>query len=264
MDKLVLLLMLSIMITRLIASVTFIDYYYRTKRKSFIFLILGWSTYCLSPLFNILSDNGSNNFLYFFYYYFATLGSLMIIFAGINYFREVNYKIIIASVLLVTFTPIVVYLITSSHDATYFIEDIFQFTFLFIAIITALIKRSHFKEIAGNSLNWFVAITVLSITNAASFLFFSSDDTIVYNYLLSYGISILGIIFFVHLEHNISIKKTLLLKDHYSHNLGNIIQIILGEIEMISLTKGDNMEELLQIKDKCLEATVQIKKIRKL
>ena len=72
----------------------------------------------------------------------------------------------------------------------------------------------------------------------------------------------LMIIFFIHLEHNISIKKSAILKDHYSHDLGNIIQIIIGEVEVISM--DNDSEDLQVINQKCVEAAEHIRNIRKL
>ena len=264
MDELVYYFMVTMVITRLIGVITFTDFYYKTGRKSFLFLMLGWFFYSLAPLCNILSDNNSEKWLYSFYGYFAALGSLIIVFAGIKYFTYLNFKTIAISLFLVTFIPLIVYFVTSSYGAVSFTGVNLQFIFLIIALSLALKKHSLFKTTAGNSFYWFVAIISISFINAAGYIFYNSDDTIDYSYLLTNVISILMIIFFIHLEHNISVKKSAILKDHYSHDLGNIVQIILGQVEVISIYDENPSDGMQVIKDKCYEAAEHIKNIRKL
>ncbi|MHA1912236.1 MAG: hypothetical protein ACTSYA_11120, partial [Candidatus Kariarchaeaceae archaeon] len=221
--------------------------------------------YGISPLINILSNNDSENWLYSFYGYFAALGSLIITLAGIKYFTKVTTKNIVISLIMVTLIPLIVCLINSSPGLVSFTGVIMQFIFLIMALVIALKNHSLFKELAGNSFYWFVGIISISFVNAAGYIFFYSDDTIDYSYLLTNGITILIIIFFIHLEHNISIRKSAILKDRYSHDLGNIIQIILGATEIMSIPEEtQSEEELLIIKEKCIEAAEHIKNIRKL
>ncbi|MHA1912235.1 MAG: hypothetical protein ACTSYA_11115 [Candidatus Kariarchaeaceae archaeon] len=265
MDELVFFLMVTLVITRFVGVITFADFFYRTRRKSFLFLVSGWFFYCLAPLVNILANNNSEDWLFSFYGYFSALGSLIIAFAGIKYFVKVNTKTIVVSLLLVTLIPLTVFLITSSPDASSSTGDFIQSFFLIVVLALALKKHSHFEETAGNSFYWFVGIVSISFVNAAGYIFFYSDKTINYSFLFSDGISILTIIFFIHLEHNISIRKSAILKDRYSHDLGNIIQIILGEAEVITIFEDNHSEdELLIIKEKCIEAAEHIKNIRKL
>ena len=264
MEELVFYIMVLLATTRLIGVITFTDLFHRTGRKSFLFLILGWFIYSLSPIVNLLSDNNSETWLYSIYCYLAALGSIIIVFAGIRYFAEVKTKLIVVSLFMATLMPFIAYLITSSYSASCLTSDSIQFICLVLALALVLKKQSSFKEIAGNSFYWFVAIVTISFINAAGYLFYYSDETIGYGYVLAIEIPILVIIFFIHLEHNISIKKSALLKDRYSHDLGNIIQIIMGEVEVINISEESQSYELQIIKEKCFEAAEHIKNIRKL
>ena len=57
-------------------------------------------------------------------------------------------------------------------------------------------------------------------------------------------------------------KKSAILKDKYSHDLGNIIQIILGAVEIMAMETNHSEKELLIIKEKCIEAAEHIRNIR--
>lgn len=70
----------------------------------------------------------------------------------------------------------------------------------------------------------------------------------------------------IHLEHNIANQEKFQLKDTYSHNLGNIIQVIFSASllsEMDKTAEGES-EKLQLIQKKCNEASEIIKEIRKL
>jgi light-regulated signal transduction histidine kinase (bacteriophytochrome) len=75
-------------------------------------------------------------------------------------------------------------------------------------------------------------------------------------------------VFLVHLEYNISNSQKFQLKDKYSHEMGNILQVIQSSIDLLSQKKDQNDVDSLEgrelIKTKCQEASTLIREIRDL
>jgi len=73
------------------------------------------------------------------------------------------------------------------------------------------------------------------------------------------------LVLLVHLEYSISTRKKFEIKDKYSHNLGNIMQVIYSSSDIIKrITKLDvnEVEKLELIERKCKEAAKLINEIR--
>ncbi len=74
--------------------------------------------------------------------------------------------------------------------------------------------------------------------------------------------------FQVHLEYGISNNQRFQLKDKYSHEIGNILQIIQSSMDIVSQNKDKVNVEIDEINDlvrtKCIEASTLIREIRSL
>ena len=71
----------------------------------------------------------------------------------------------------------------------------------------------------------------------------------------------------VHIEYVISSRQKVELKDIYSHDIGNILQVIYSSsdiIEKITTIDSEEEEKLTLIKTKCKEASKIINEIRNL
>ncbi|MFX1325638.1 MAG: hypothetical protein ACFE8N_11825 [Promethearchaeota archaeon] len=99
-------------------------------------------------------------------------------------------------------------------------------------------------------------------------LYYSTNSLlIILNYTVGILTNILLIVFLIHLEFILSNEQQNRLKDTYSHNLGNIMQIINSSSDLISMTTELSEQEkknLTLIQEKCKEASKLIKNIRKL
>ena len=86
------------------------------------------------------------------------------------------------------------------------------------------------------------------------------------NYFLGILITIIILIHSIHLEYDISKIQKYKLRDKYSHDLGNLIQVIYSATDLTNvngdLTK-DKTENLEIIQKKCEEAAKLIKEIKK-
>jgi hypothetical protein len=107
---------------------------------------------------------------------------------------------------------------------------------------------------------------MLSSLNVGSFQ--SQDFTMIVGAYTSIIImTILVIAFIIHLEYTISHEQQNQLKDKYSHNLGNIMQVIYSSTDLFkkitNLESIDN-DKLDLIERKCKEASELIKEIREI
>jgi hypothetical protein len=105
--------------------------------------------------------------------------------------------------------------------------------------------------------------------NGYEYGLFTSRD--VYAIMANYGgiamVTLVGIIIFLHLEQGIYHKQGSILKDDYSHKIGNILQIIMGAGSIItdeSFSKEETTDKANLILKKANEAGELIKQIRKM
>ena len=83
-------------------------------------------------------------------------------------------------------------------------------------------------------------------------------------YFFAIGITLLITILIIHLEQSISYLHKFQLRDIYSHDLGNIMQIILNNLEAIDSIDEKSQPNADLIKMKCIEAGDLIKGIREI
>ena len=86
------------------------------------------------------------------------------------------------------------------------------------------------------------------------------------NYFLGNASTIALIIYSIHIEYDISKIQKFKLSDKYSHDLGNLIQIISSAAILTNIDKGlskEKVENLDLIQKKCEEVAKLIKDIRK-
>ena len=87
------------------------------------------------------------------------------------------------------------------------------------------------------------------------------------NYVPTISSAVLLIILLVHLEYTTFSREKSELKDKYSHNLGNIMQVIMSSsdfIKGVTRLEASQKEKLDLVEKKCKEAAKLIKEIREI
>ena len=90
---------------------------------------------------------------------------------------------------------------------------------------------------------------------------------IMFNYLPTIGFTIILIVLLVNIEYRLSSRERFELKDTFSHDLGNIMQVINSASDLIDINTDLNeqaKEGLELIHSKCKEASKLIRQIRNL
>lgn len=95
-----------------------------------------------------------------------------------------------------------------------------------------------------------------------------SDEFIIFlNYIPPISATFMIIIFLIHIDYSNSTILKNKLKDQYSHDLGNILQVVLGIGDLLKLKEAveeSERENLNLLKMKSKEASKLINEIRKL
>ena len=282
MNDLVLLSLIFFIFVRVIGLGISIDFLNATKAEKFKFLTLGWLFWilaALAPIFSSLVENiYLEEFLLFLNAFLATLGSLFYLWGFFKYFMTVSFKKMALLIIIFIISTVLLFLITDYAVTITFCAVIINLILISTFVIPP-IKKKSFKKYMGRSIIWFYAsILTISIFFPVSIIInlqgyeyglYNADDPvlIMFNYIPTIVSSICLIILLVHLEYTTSSRKQLDLKDNYSHDLGNILQVISSAFELIEM-KGRSESETSELgellKDKLNEAAKQIRDIREL
>ncbi len=202
--------------------------------------------------------------------YFCVTG-LIVEFIHISTRTLASYPIII---LLITFLSSMI-----DYQLSIGINMILFFSTLLVIFCIPLIKKEEGKKILAASLRWYYLVIVVSIGMIIVILisFFSEGGYGLYNsqnvpwIIINYGVSIFThivvVILVVQLENNFIQNDKNALKDTYSHNLGNMAQVVYGNTKLLLMDENltDNTRKRLEIiKRRCDEASELIREIRKL
>ena len=267
---------------RIIGLGVSIDFYFNTKALKFKILSIGWAIWVITTLFPLfaefISDPNLSNQLLVINALLATLGALFVIDGFLRNFLDLPFKYLAISSAWMIIVPIFLSLTLGYKTAINF--SVLALIILQITVYSIpIIKIKIFKNSMGKSVRWFYAVCIsyfsalpilllISMQGYGYGLYDSNDVVlIILNYFPPMVSFILFIILIVHLEYNInSIQKDELI-DKYSHDLGNILQVILSASSLTNIDGNLSQDAALKIelvKEKCNGASKLLKEIRKL
>ncbi len=282
MNDLVLLSLIVFIFVRVIGLGISIDFLYGTKAEKFKFLALGWLFWILGglpPIFlNLVENIYLKEFFLVLNVFLTTLGVFILLWGFLKYFMTVSFKKMASLIIIFIIVTVLIFLITD-YSVTITFCALFINLILISFFVIPPIKKKSFKKFMGRSIIWYYAlILMLSLFFPVSIIInfqgygyglYNADEPvlIMLNYVPTIVASIVLIILLVHLEYTTSSRKQLELKDNYSHDLGNILQVISSAFELIEM-KGRSESETSELgellKDKLNEAAKQIRAIREL
>jgi len=248
----VLLSLIIFIFIRVIGLGISIDFLNGTKAEKFKFLTLGWFFWILgvlTPIFsNLVEIIYLKEFLLVLNAFLVALGAIFLLWGFLKYFMTVSFKKMVSLIIIFIISTVLFFLITD-----------YTVTITFCALFGNLILICNY------------VIPPIKIINLQGYGYglYNVDNPvlIMFNYIPIITTSILFIVLLVHLEYTTSSRKQLELKDNYSHDLGNILQVISSAFELIEM-KGRSESETSELgellKDKLNEAAKQIREIREL
>jgi hypothetical protein len=270
-----------LIILRLIGLLVSIEFKLEFKGNKYIVLIIGWFFWIIAgisalsagyieiPLFSdlFLLMNGIS----------STLAMLFILIGLHSYFRKVKVKSLIALSTIFTMIPLIAFFL-GFYPISLNISFIFLFfVILFYAFLPFGRLEVFRTKLTPKSLFWYlmlvivITMTVISyvifVFQGHSYGFYSDDFSIAMfiNYFLGNISTLVILIYSIHLEYDISKIQKYELRDRYSHDLGNIIQVIYSATDLTKESDDlnkDNSENLELIQKKCEEAAKLIKDIK--
>jgi hypothetical protein len=99
-------------------------------------------------------------------------------------------------------------------------------------------------------------------------LYYTVDNgAVIVNYSLSILVTVLILMLFIYLERGITADEKFQLKDRYSHNVGNLLQIVLTAVSLIEkdqLPLDEKEENIALIQSKSQEVSDLLNEIREL
>jgi len=282
MNDLVLLSLIILIFVRVIGLGIAIDFLNGTKAGKFKFLTLGWLFWILgslSPIFSNLVENVYlKEFLLVLNVFLITLGAIFYLWGFLKYFMTVSFKKMVSLIIIFIISTVLFFFITDYAVTIAFCALFINFL-LICTLVIPPIKKKSFTKYMGRSIIWYYAsgltiilffpVSIIINLQGYGYELYNANDPvlIMFNYIPTIVISIFLIILLVHLEYTTSSRKQLDLKDNYSHDLGNILQVISSAFELIEM-KGRSESETSELgellKNKLNEAAKQIRDIREL
>ncbi|MFX1255131.1 MAG: hypothetical protein ACFFCZ_26260 [Promethearchaeota archaeon] len=279
--------MIVLTFIRLIGLGISVNTYLSLRRKRSLYLISGWVCWVFAGILPIFAYNTSNQFfhklLLTFNATFMLDGFILIIIGIVSYYRTVPTKI--ASILIIglfILPPILT--ILGLYELSINLNATLLYVAFFVTVIGAWRERPKMRKAVGREIKWYyitaiygviviIGLIYLSITSNSTISYGLYESTneiaIVINYLLGIGVAILAAINMFALEYGVITTQKFVLKDNYSHDLGNMIQVVMGCVYIIRhfQTISNELEVITmldKIEDTSLKAGKLIEEVRKL
>ncbi len=259
-----------------------IDFYFSTKALKFKTLAIGWILWIFATLFPIFAEltNDINlaNQLLVINVLLASLGALFITDGFVRYYLNVPLKFLAISSAYMIITPIIITFTLGPIVAINF-SALTLFAIQIAVYVIPAVRIKKLKQSMGKSIRWFYATLLsfflflpvslfISMQGLGYGLYDSNDVVLIFfNYFPPMVTFVLFIILLVHLEYSITSVHKAELKDKYSHDLGNILQVILSASSLTNIDDNlsqDAASKIELVKEKCIVASKLLKEIRKL
>ncbi|MHA2155862.1 MAG: hypothetical protein ACXABU_11030 [Candidatus Hodarchaeales archaeon] len=275
---------LALVFIRMIGLGVGLDFLLSRKKKRFRGQVAGWGIWTLASVFQILAQMETNialiDILDFLFALCTLIGSFLIAVSIIVYFRPVSVKAIFFFTLFLSFLPLIIYFLFG-------IEIVVNFCILLSFILVGglyavgIIESVNFKTQVGQSIKWFYSMIGIAIIQFFVYVYLllegvnlglssaelQNEVLVGVNNTFSIAILMLTVVLLIHLENTRSNLYNYQLKDKYSHDLGNILQVMVSAIHFIE-EKGVPVEEKEKIMDllnqKSQEVSELIQEIRNL
>lgn len=283
MNNLAFLSILVFAILRFTGGIVSLDFLLRIDDRAGIkYFFLGWLCWIFASVFTIASmiaeEIAFKLQMVIFHDIMILLGSFFMIIAVLSYFKQISREKVILGTVAISILPLVIFGLYDYDLTELFL--VLQYAVLFIfLIINVYSERKNMRLYISNSVKWFYITIFFSFLYATSLLLLNiageytnltliEDNNLLLAYsLLSMTVTLLVFVLTIHLEYGLTNMQKFRMKDKYSHDLGNILQMILNSAEAAKtgqLQAGN--EQLFNdlVIQKCHEASFLITEIREL
>ncbi|MFW9778029.1 MAG: hypothetical protein ACFFE8_04180 [Candidatus Heimdallarchaeota archaeon] len=251
---------ISLMFIRMIGLGVGLDFLLVRRKKRFNAQVWGWLIYSFASLSQFLAQFAFESYLlqiFRFLFGVSTLiGSFLISVSIIVYFHPIEPKSILFMTILLIILPLGSLSLFGLEES---VTSSILGSFLIIAglYIAGIIKGTAFKQEVGQSVKWFYLLIASGIIQMILYIFFivngidinltsQNEDPFAFAVInsVAMAITVLTVILLIHLENSRSNLYSFKLKDTYSHNLANLIQVLVSGMHIIeSETAAESEKE---------------------
>ncbi len=256
-DETYIFILMVLSLIRFIGGIIFLDFYFNHRNRRFILITTAFILFSLTPLIQVflpsqndLEQNIRGDFspdLFLFSELLTLIGVYLFAVVAYNYVYKINERLVIVLSVPIVAIPVILNFFFSFAEMFLIIQAIMSF--ITLCIVPLVIKKWEvFKRIANNA-PVFIAITLVIAVSNNTLTFFDSDITILLELLTRISLSFVLPFVFVNLEYNIIAIQKFQLKDKYSHDLGQLLQLISGFAYLIESGQdiSKNSEKMNQI-----------------
>ncbi|MBN1215561.1 MAG: hypothetical protein JXA99_08955 [Candidatus Lokiarchaeota archaeon] len=264
MHELVFFSIIILIIIRLIGVIVSIEFYYESKSKTYVYFFFGWNSWVISLVFYIfIGIELSPDLVDFFLlinYISGPIAMLFILTGLASYYLEIKHYMVLGTLLSLLLFPLIIFF-TLGLNFVYYINRILTFSSYLNFFLLPIFKFKDFKKKIGKSIRWYflscisiiyyIPLSIILSIIDESYGLYSSEkiDIIILSYIPIILTTILLIAFMIHVEYNISFGQKRDLKDMYSHDLGNILQIIESSYHLIKENEKLDDEKKIEIRN---------------
>ncbi|MFW9854307.1 MAG: hypothetical protein ACFFFG_04575 [Candidatus Thorarchaeota archaeon] len=226
-----------------------LDFLIVRRKRRFNAQVWGWLIYSFASLSQFLSQFALDSYLlqlFRFLFGVSTLiGSFLISVSIVVYFHPIEPK----SILFMTVVLIILPLGSLSFfglEGSVTSSILGSFLIIMGLYVAGIVNGPAFKQEVGQSVKWFYLLIVFGIIQMILYVFFTlngidinltsqNEDPFAFAVINSIAmtITVLTVILLIHLENSRSNLYSFKLKDTYSHNLANLIQVLVSGMHII-------------------------------
>ncbi|PWI48145.1 hypothetical protein CEE45_08245 [Candidatus Heimdallarchaeota archaeon B3_Heim] len=250
-------MLLVLALIRFIGGIIFLDFFLNHRNRRFILITIAFVLFSLTPLLQVflpsidelkeisLSDLSPNIFL--FAETLTLIAVCLFAVVAFNYVMKINERLVIGLLFIIVAIPSTFSFFLSFELMFYLIQAII-FTLILSMVPLVIKKWEVFKRIANNA-PIFMAITLVIALSNTLLTFLENDIAILLELLTRISLSFVLPFVFVNLEYNIVAIQKFQLKDKYSHDLGQLLQMVSGFAYLIESGQdiSNNSEKMNQI-----------------
>ena len=249
----------------------FTGFYFRFKSATldynrFLLVAVGWAFNIFAVIIFLFNIYGTDELLRTVTYIASgtcfTIGTLSIAIGMISYFLQADKKVYLLIYGLYITIPLIVYVL-SDNSLTSTVLNLERASIYALLIVVGLYNRKKVLEFSRSSFMLFLVGTSLTLLLILITELFKDIEIFVILYFgFDIWISVILILYLVHLEQAISLQGKFIVKDAYSHDLANTLQKATGFIDIAIKTQKE--EDYEKAQDHIMSAKDLLQRIRKL
>jgi signal transduction histidine kinase len=211
---------LTLACIRLLGMLVFIHLYHQKRDKKYILLVAGWLCLAAGSTWSLYTLVVLGAMDHYFSSLLAGLGTLWILFGSLLYFDAIQWRYIyFGSIMIVLYGSLPLFGLSLGPSPGVLVQFFISLILIFIAIF----KRKVFISYAQSSYFWLILLAVSTNLLTLSFLL-GFIQSMALGFAGTSIVTMVAIIFFLHIEYNISTRSLKKSKEEYHSMITNLME----------------------------------------